>query len=211
MTQRFKGDPTELKFEGALKPVFDRANADLDLFWADAYDSTPWLLLLYDQKRMPYAERINRDAFVAFITEALDRFPFTGTFDTYIFVLRAVFGQLSEIVFTVPAPGKLQIDVNATSALEFNFTATDDWNGAGYTDYDMITMGGDQLVFRGVSGIETKYELELLFSELMPAGIFPIITLTFFNRSDFVAQNADLSLDNVVDFDGNQLVFNEIG
>lgn len=210
MSQNFKGDPVELRFQESARPVLDRVRFDMDQFFSDGFNSSAWLLLLYDENRMPFSERIKREAFVDFIREALKNFPFSGTFDTYLFVLRAVFGELSEIFFEVPAPGKLAIDIDATSSLEFDFIGRE-FNGTSFDEFDMIDSEGNKLIFRGIAGIETPYELELLFSELMPAGIIPTITLSFFERSIFVAEDDLGNLDQVVDHDGNLIIFWEIG
>lgn len=204
-TEKFKGDEVELKFEAAAQPAFDLTSAALDDFYAEGFDSTPWLLMLYDENRMPYSQRINKDAFVDFIKETLKRFPTIGTFDTYLFVLRAIFGLSSEINFTIPSPGILQIDLNASSSLEFDFVAK---NELGELD-NIVDDLGNQIIFRGIAGIETEYELELLFSEIMPAGITPHINLSFYERFEFIAWEGS-NIYEIVDHLGNQIVFNEI-
>lgn len=209
MAQFFKGDAEEQKMYGAGAPAFALTKASLDEFWAEAYDSTPWLLQLYDENRMPFSQRVNRNAFVAFIREALKRFPFTGNFDSYLFVIWAIFGSDANIIFTVTAPGKLSIDVNAISGLEFDFIGKG-FDGSGFETFNVTTMDGDQIIFRGIAGIETEYELQLLFSELMPAGIVPNISLTFFDYSPFIGEDGSGTF-NMISHDGDQLVFWEIG
>ncbi len=206
MSQKFKGDDTELKMVACAEPAFANTSASLDDFYEECYDASPFLLMLYEEGRVPFSERVKRDAFVEFIREVLNRFPFIGTYETYLFVLRAIFGELSEITFTVTAPGKLQIDVNATSNLEFDFIARD---GLGNL-FNMTTQDGLTLGFRGVAGIDTEYELELLFSEIMPAGIIPDITLTFFVRHVFIGEDGSGEF-YVTTGDGDRILFTEIG
>lgn len=210
MVQTFKGDQTELKMLAAAGPVFDRTSSALDEFYADGFNCNPFLVMLYDEKRMPFSSRIDKEPFLIFIKEALTRFPFTGTFDVYLFILFAIFGADSEINFEVPAPGKLSIDVNAISNLEFEFIGRDFING-NYVFYNMVDYTGDRLAFRGISGIKTEHDLKLLFSEIMPAGIAPTISLTFFGRYNFVALYDDGLLYEILDSFGNQIIFMEIG
>lgn len=210
-TQKFKGDAIELKMESVAIPVFDLTDSALDQFYQNGFESTPFLLMLYDEKRIPFSERVGRDAFVVFIIETFKNFPFIGTFDTYLFIIRAIFGDLSTIVFDVPVPGKLSIEVNATSSLEFDFIAVEPDGVGGFNIYEVTDSTGLTLGFRGIAGIDTEYELELLFSEIMPAGITPDIALSFFERSDFVAEDDLGNLDQVIDYLGNQIVFSEIG
>ncbi len=95
----FKGDEDELKFYNAAAPVMDKISDDLDLFFNGAYTASPFILMLYDDKRIPFAERIKRLAFVEFVKEMFSRYSFVGSFESYLFVLRAIFGAESEITF----------------------------------------------------------------------------------------------------------------
>jgi len=203
--EKFKGDPTELKFDNAGRPAMDLIGRDLNDFFNGCYESNPFLLQLYDDRRIPFSDRIKREAFLPFIKELFSRYGFVGNVDTHLFVLRAIFGELSEIFFTIPNPGHLEIDVNATSSLEIEFIGRDQDGFFNLSD-DL----GNDLMFRGLAGIETSAQLELLFSEIMPAGIYYDITLTFFTRYFFVAEESG-DLYDVVDHDGNQIVFVEIG
>lgn len=205
--EKFKGDATEIKFDNAGKVVMDQVGVSLDEFYAQGYDANPFILMLYDEGRVPFADRINRQAFVAFYKEVLKQFPVIGTFDTYVFILHAIFGSDAELDFDVDNPGQLSIDINTASSVEYDFIGRDaDGNTFEVTDQDGLVLS-----FRGLSGIETPYELELLFSEIMPYGISPTISLSFYERFTFVAEQADESLDEVIDHLGNNIVFTEVG
>ncbi len=183
--QNFKdNDALELKFQAAGEAPMSICGSALDEFYANGFDSSPFLLMLYDEGRIPFSNRINRDAFVDFIKQALDKFPFTGTFDTYLFILYNIYGAESEIRFYVDAAGTLAIDVEANVNSEFQFVARE-FNDGAYEFFNMTDNTGDRLIFRGVAGISTEYELNLLFAEIMPAGIAPTITLGFFEISDW--------------------------
>lgn len=207
--QNFKGDAIELKMQSVASPVFDQTSASLDDFYAGGFNCDEFLLMLYDDNRMPFSERVNRVTFVQFIKKALENFPFTGTFEAYLFVLRSIFGDLSEIDFDVPSPGKLAISVNAVSSLEFDFIAREFIAGT-YEFFDVVDYAGNILTFRGIAGIDTEYELNLLFSEIIPAGITPDIALTFYTNSFWVSEESSVFYD-MTDDAGNNIVFREIG
>lgn len=209
MAQNFKGDATELKMQAVMNPVFDITDIALNEYFEQGFDSNAFLLLLYDERRMPFSERINRDAFIQFIKEALRNFPFTGTFESYLFILRAVFGADSDVMFTVPAPGKLEIAVDAFSEVSFDFIGREEVGGV-YSEFTVATNEGDDIVFRGISGIQTEYELNLLFSEIMPAGIVPTISLDFVAKYFWIAEDGD-GISDMVDSLGNQIIFIELG
>lgn len=202
--QYFKGDDVEKKFDAAGELAFDVTNAALDEFYARGYDASPFLLMLYDERRMPFADRVPRDSFVSFIKEALARFPFTGTFESYIFILQAIFGEGSGVLFNIPAAGKLEIAVNAAASLEFGFQAAR-LDGGSIVFDDVVDHVENGIVFGGISGIDSEFELQMLLAEIIPAGIFPQITLAFFALFNFV----DDSGAGIVDHLGNQLVFIE--
>jgi hypothetical protein len=205
----FKGDAVELKMKGVGDPLFDLTDLALNDFYANGFQSSQFLLMLYDEGRMPFSNRIDRDAFVDFFTQMLDLFPFTGTFDTYIFVLTALFGSEVQIVFDVPDPGKLSIDILAISAVEYEFIARE-LVGSEYEFHNVIDDVGNFLVFRSLPGISDEYSLNLLFSEIIPAGISPEISLNFYSIYSFVAEESSTFYDMVTSI-GDQIIFFEIG
>ncbi len=202
----FKGNADELKVIDAVSPVFDSTSESLDEMYAGASDSSAFLLMLYDENRVPYAQRIKRDSFVNFYREALSQFPVTGTFDSYLFILGSVFGFESEIFFDTPSPGTLEITLNIVNELTYDFIGRDSSG-----EFLISTQDGiDTLAFRGISGFESEHDIELLFSELVPVGILPTYLINFYEYFNFVAED-DSTLYDMIDSDGNIIVFYEIG
>ncbi len=208
-SQNFKGDPHELKMQASLEAPMLVTSASLDDMYEGGENSEEFLLMLYDSGRMPFSERIGRDAFVAFIRKALIAFPQIGSFESYLFILKEVFGAESEVLFEVPGPGELSIDIAASTDTPFDFLIRE-FIIDRYVDSTMITDEGDDLVFTGLSGIETEYELELLFSEIFPAGIVRNISLEFFALSLFLGEDDDGEF-IVITSDGYELIFIESG
>ncbi len=207
--QNFKGDTPEIKMLAVAEPAFDLTEGALDDFFENGPECDKFLLALYDDGRVPFSERIARDVFIPFIKKALANFPFTGTFETYLFILREIFGNETDILFDVDAPGTLSISVNAASDVVYEALGREFIDGA-YEFFNIGDSDGEDLIFRGISGIDSEYELGLLFAEIMPAGIIPDIALEFFSKSIFIAEE-DSSIYDVVDHLGNQIVFIEIG
>ncbi len=206
MTQNFKGDTAELNIEAAGKPAFDVCSLALDEFFDQAYNTSDFLLALYDEGRMPFSARIPRSSFVAFIRQALQTFHVTGTFESYIFIVNAIFGSGSQILFDVTGPGELEMVINAAASLDFDFVGREFVDGE-YVAIDMITSIGEGIQFSGLSGIDSEAGLKSLLSELVPAGISPDISLVFFTLSYFISDAGDFMLDHL----GNQIVFFELG
>lgn len=211
ITQSFKGDSRELQMEAAAAPAFEVCGVALDAFLAGGYSASDFLLMLYDEGRMPFSDRVPRDSFLAFIKQAIPNFPVTGTFESYIFILQAIFGAGSGVLFELSDPGKLAILVNAASSIDFEAIAREFSDGQ-YEIFDLITDDGDQILFGGISGIDSEAELSQLLAELIPAGIVADITLDFFALYSFAAEYiADGELFDIVDHLGNSIVFFEEG
>ncbi len=207
--QNFKGDAVELKIQSIADTLFSNINISLDQFYVDGYNSSDFLLMLYDEQRMPFYRTIARDAFIPFIKEALIRFQFTGSFDTYLFLLKSLFGDDSDITFSVAAPGKLDIAIDAYSELTFDFIVRE-ITESGYAEYTLATSELDDIVIRGIAGIQNEYELGLLFSEIMPAGITPTISLDFLSKYFWISEEDSVFYDMIDDV-GDQIIFIELG
>lgn len=207
--QNFKGDDLELKMRAAAEPALELTENALNDFYENGEQSSPFLLMLYDEGRMPFSSRIPRDVFINFFRKMVENFPFVGNFESYLFILREIFGAESEILFEVPAPGKLNISVNAISDVIYEALARELVSGS-YSFFNIATQDGDDLLFRGLAGIDTEHELSLLFAEIMPGGIVPGISLEFFTKSTFIGED-DSGVFDVIDSSGNDLIFIEIG
>lgn len=208
MTQTFKGDTLEQQMIDAGDPAFEACIQALNSFFQNCYTSHDFLLMLYDNGRMPFSDRVPRDVFIGFIQEAIPNFPVTGTFEAYLFILKSIFGEETEVQFDVPAAGKLEMLVAAEASLDFNFLASE-FSGGVFQEYTMQTTTGDDITFTGISGIDSEAELSALLAELIPVGIWPDITLTFFTLSEFIGEDGSSGVFSIEDSFGNQLVFLE--
>lgn len=177
MAQLFKGDSEELKYYYSGKPIADALSQQKTLFYDDAYNCFKLGELLYDNALAPLANAIPRDIFKDTFTSVFDAFVVAGTFESYLTIFRKVFGDDVEVVFTVPAAGKLNIDITATGIVYNNFVARSILDNE-YVFDQIVDDEGDNIVFQGVKGFESQYELEQMLFELVPAGIYTEITLT---------------------------------
>lgn len=207
MTQYFKGDTKELQIEAAGKKAFDVCSTALNAYFDGCYSANDFLLMLYDNGRMPFSQRVSRGDFVTFINRAIPNFPITGTFESYILLLSAIFGGESDIQFDVTDPGKLSILVNASAAINSE-AIVKEFQDNDYVESNLVTSDFDQIVYQTIAGIDSEDKLKKLLSELIPVGIVADITLDFFVLSYFVADEGG-DLIPVVDHLNNQIVFFE--
>jgi len=177
MPQYFKGDATELKYYNSAAPVLDLLSAEKDDFFADAYECFILGEVLYDNALSPLSNAISRDIFRTSFSTIFDSFLVAGSFESYLTVFQNIFGSDVEVTFTVPAPGKLEIDIVAAGVELSPFVARYIEDNA-YVFDNVVDDEGDQIVFQTVKGFESQYELEQMLFEMVPTGIYTVISLT---------------------------------
>lgn len=175
--QFYKGDEKELKMFNSGNPPILNLESGKDEFFDNAYRAYPLGDVLYDSGRAPLANAIPRDIFRESFATIFSSFLQAGSFETYLEVFRNIFSEDVEVTFTVPAPGKLNIDIVATGLAVFDLigrTIQDDT----YVIDEIVDYDGNNLVGQSFKGFETEYELKQMLFEMVPAGIYTQITLT---------------------------------
>lgn len=179
MVQFFKeNDALEQKMYESGAAAMSAAGMTLDDFDADAYESQPFGDIISDNNLSPLSNAITKEIFRQFFNEVFLAFGSAGTFESYISVFKKIFGDDVDIVFTVPDPGSLEIDITTMNIEVFNFVArriVDDQ----YVFDNVVTEDDEQILFRSIKGFESQYELEQMLFELVPGGIATTITLAF--------------------------------
>lgn len=174
----FKGDTNELSVYGVGKDLMDALSLQKDLFYAGAYEAAPLGEVIYDTGRSPLSNAIVRTIFRLAFEQIFTAFVEAGTFESYLTVFRKIFGEDVAVVFTVPAPGKLEIDITADDPEISNGVARI-ISGNAYQFDEFITQDGvDEIVFQTIKGFESQYELEQMLFELVPGGVYTVISLT---------------------------------
>lgn len=177
--QKFKNaDAIELKFYNSAAPQFDILSAERDDFFDGAYEAYPLGGVLWDLGATPLANAIDRTIFIESFPAIYDAFIAVGTPEAYLTVFRKIFGDDVVVEFTVPAPGKLNIAIEAQGLLLTNFISREIGDDA-YILSNIVTQDGlYNIVFQSIKGFTSQYELEQMLYEMVPAGIFTTITLT---------------------------------
>lgn len=175
--QYFKGDATELKIDAVVEPTFSDIDLQLDAFLEGAYEAGPLGDVIFDTGRSPLSNAIPKDIFRLAFKEIFDAFVAVGTFEAYITVFKKIFGDDVVIEFTVPAAGKLGIEITAAGVELTEFIARYIENNQ-YVYDEVIDWDGDNIVFQSIKGFTSQYELEQMLFEMVPAGVFTTISLT---------------------------------
>ncbi len=175
--QFFKSDDIEKQFYGSGKPAFQQAITQKDLFFNDAYGTFPLGDLLHDTKRAPLTNAIVKQIFRESFAEIIQAFIESGNFESYLTVFRKIFGDDVEVTFTIPDPGKLNIDIVA-QGIELSDLLAREISDETYEFFELTDDEETNILVQGIKGFESQYEVEQMLFELVPAGIFTAITLT---------------------------------
>lgn len=175
--QAFKEtDEIELRVSGIFTPKLNEISQDLTQFFNEAYVSYMLGDVLFDLDRSPLADSITKDVFRSsyFAIHQLNTRP--GTFEFYLDVFKAVFGEDVVVEFSIPGPGKLQINIEAITIVENYLMARRIENG-GYVYYNLVTQDGDFIMAQVADGPKTQSEVDAIMIELVPQGIWVNTTL----------------------------------
>lgn len=176
--QYFKGDSEELKFYNSTLTVFDSLSLQRDEFFDDAYACYILGELLYDNGLSPLSNAIDRNIFRTSFESIVESFVEVATFEAYISVFEKIFGTGVDITFTIPAAGKLEIDIIASDVELTDFVSREIVDDAYVFSIIQTQDEVDTLVFQSIQGFTSQYELEQMLFEMVPAGVYTEITLT---------------------------------
>ncbi len=180
--QKFKGDDLENKFIATYEPLFGQLSAGLDDFFDGSYEDGMLGDLLHEDDRSPLSNAIRLEIFRLSFNTIYEQFRVAGSFESYLTVFAKIFGDTVAVTFTVPGPGKLQIDIVADQLEEFDFVARHIDNNMYLYDeviwYDTTPDQGN-IVLQTIKGFHSQYELQQMLFEMVPAGVYTEISLTF--------------------------------
>lgn len=177
--QPFKvNDTTETKVTDAFLNALDPISDSLDDFFEGAYQCHLLGGVLWDLRLSPLAGAISREIFIQSFFALHNNLSHPGTFEFFLEIFRAVWGETVEVEFTIPAPGKLLINVTALSGAVFTFSARDIVDDE-YVYDDVIDHEDpfNYIGFQGVTGLKTQDEVDTLMREISTQGIWTVATL----------------------------------
>jgi hypothetical protein len=175
--QVFKGDSTELKVSESESQLHSFIKMGLDELFTNAYVVKALGRVIFDLNAAPLTNAIAREIFAACFPELFASFQVAGSFESYISVFKKIFGEDVDISFTIPAAGKLQIDIVAAEVEESNFVARRIDSETYVFDNVVERDTGDQIIFQTEKGFVGQYELAQMLTQLVPGGVYPVITL----------------------------------
>lgn len=175
--QRFKDhDPNELKVINSGMPVLDQLGSDRDAFYEAAFTTEGLGEVLYDLKADAISSVIDLDVYRKSYPAIHNLFTRPGTFEYYLDLFRAIWGEDVEITFTVPAGGVLQINAKVLNVATFNLIARQIQSNQ-YQYNHLVDRSGNRLSVRDLEGTKSQDQIDKLAIEISPNGIYVTITL----------------------------------
>ncbi len=177
--QRFKpNDPVETKTLAAIVPTIEALTDDHDDFYEGAFTAAPLGDVLFDLERDPLAGVIDPITFRESFWAIHQLFTRPGTFEFYLTLFRAIWGEDVEVTFTIPSPGVLQIGIAGELESETKNLVAREVVGVDYVYHKFITQDGDYILTQGYRGLKTQADADRLIAELAVQGIYTTLTLT---------------------------------
>lgn len=171
-------DAKERKMAAIASSFLELLSSDRSEFYENAYTCYALGDVFVALNNSPLANAMPPDAFRKAYFAIHELFTRPGTFEFYLTVFRAIFGEGVNIEFVVPASGQLEINIQSLNMQLDIFGARKIINNA-YTYDEIVDHDGDYIAFQGVQGIKTPEEVAAIMIELQVAGVFTTATLTF--------------------------------
>ena len=170
-------DETEAKFTAAALPALEDLGGERDTFYADAFEAFPLGDVLYELERDPMVGVITPEIFRSSFFAIHELFTRPGTFEFYLEVFRAIWGEAVDVEFVVPAPGKLLINIAELAPTTFNLMVRRIVSDVYVYEALKTTTALDQIVIQDVQGTKNETEVDALINEIAPGGIWIVSTL----------------------------------
>lgn len=166
MKQLFNGDDLELKFSGSFDLVFADMKEALLAIIGKAYGAKALGYTLYDGNTSPLNGVIERETFALYYDDIFKTFPYAGTFESYIFILKKIFGEEAEISFTKLAPAALQIDITSDRNTFFK------WIESVVSKSAITDESGNAVYFRRALGMTDYYKVRSILNIFKHPGVY---------------------------------------
>lgn len=168
MTQLFRYTPEAESFHRVfLKSKGATAGKSLIDFKADTYGSKALGYALYDSEATDFYLRFDRDFFSENYNGIIDAHEYLGTFETYLYLIRAALGQQTVVSFDTPSAGHLIINISEFSILKNAVTISGDQIIA-----INETGGEDELQFDATTSIYTISQVKTMLESIEAGGVF---------------------------------------
>lgn len=162
MIEKFLDDALENNAIGFFNDLnVDRSEA-LKAFFDEAYKDYGFGEVLYNENAVSVTRIMGIRVFRKAYSQIIESFKLNGTFETYILLLKAIFGENAIVEFEKLAPAVLNIKVTPADYEYSNWVTKQGTN--------LVTKQGTNLVFRKIIFGLTDEELLDILKIIRPSG-----------------------------------------
>lgn len=168
MTELLRYTPEAEKFESVwMKTKTANHGRDLRNMKAQTFGSKILGETLYDANATDFYLLFDRDFFIENYDRIIDAHENLGTFETYIFLIKASLGQDTQVTFESPSAGHLKIYIVEASEVHEMVTQSGD-------DVEVKTesAGAASLGLKASTSIHTTNQVESMLKSIEAGGIF---------------------------------------
>lgn len=177
MVQFFKENDTDEKlFYQITSPTMDVIETQLNEFFAEAYACFILGDILYETGASTISSAMTKDIFRTSFFALFDSFVECGSLESYMTIFRAIFGEDVSVIFGIPSPGHLTINIAALNITEEPFIMRRIVDNR-YQYDDLLDSDDEPIMSQVTKGIKTQQDIDILMPELTPAGILVETTL----------------------------------
>lgn len=159
------------KFNQVFDDLEVSINADLNTFFDQCYANYVLGDILWANELDPIAKVLKQEYYRVAFNAIHELFTRPGTFEFFLDVFRAMWGEDVQVLFTIVQPGQLKIEIfGSTPAL--NDILYREIVGNFYVYGQIVTEDDDILTAQESTGPQTLDELLMIMSELGVNGIY---------------------------------------
>lgn len=169
-------DELEATVTSVFVPSIDAFEADLLAFFENIYTCRPLGEILFANKNNPLVNVVPEEVFVTSYPTIFEFFKRPLGYESWLTLLRKIFGEEVEIEFDVPEPGILVINIGALVIENADALARVIEDGQYGYDEIITQPDSDNLAFQAPQGL-TQQELDALINSLPIFGVSVQATL----------------------------------
>lgn len=168
MTELLRYTPEAERFESAwMEAKTKNQGSDLRKMKSQTFGSRVLGETLYDSNATDFYLLFDRDFFIDNYERIIDAHERLGTFETYIFLIKAALGEDTQVTFESPNAGHLKIYIVEASEVREMVTQSDD-------EVTVKTEGAviSNLGLRASTSIYTTNQVKAMLQSLEASGVF---------------------------------------
>ena len=170
--QLFRREEVDVKNFALWLACHNHTMSGLSDYFNDAYGNKKLAEVIYSGEHADFFKLIKKSIFIKCFSALLESANRIGSFETLTTIIKAIFGHSANVVYSVPAPGILSVDITQHSSDSLEWVTV--------SGGEIKTLDDEEIIF--VSLLNKIYidEIINLFKQFFcPAGIIYKININY--------------------------------